>query len=259
MNILFTICGRAGSKGLKSKNLLGFCGIPLPYYSLGMIQEFRKTLQEYHQCDIVLSTDSKELMNLIKIADSSVFCLDRSEELSGDFVRKIDVIRDAAHRASAHFKKKYDMVIDLDITSPLRRLQDLVALYEKRAVSDADVIYTVVPARRSPWFNMVMKHENGFYSTVIQSTFATRQETPEVFEMNASIYGYSANFIDSDEPLFRKSDIVIMKDTGVLDIDGPEDYELMQIIGQYLFNNNLDFRDTYHYAKAVSERTQSAK
>ena len=32
--LLITICGRAGSKGFKNKNLKNFCGKPLVYYSL---------------------------------------------------------------------------------------------------------------------------------------------------------------------------------------------------------------------------------
>ena len=34
--LLITICGRAGSKGFKNKNLKTFCGRPLVYYSLAI-------------------------------------------------------------------------------------------------------------------------------------------------------------------------------------------------------------------------------
>ena len=37
MNILFTLCGRAGSKGFKNKNLKTFLGVPLVYYSIAII------------------------------------------------------------------------------------------------------------------------------------------------------------------------------------------------------------------------------
>ncbi|MEG1926176.1 MAG: acylneuraminate cytidylyltransferase family protein, partial [Ruthenibacterium sp.] len=38
--ILLTICGRAGSKGFKNKNLKIFDGKPLCYYSLAAAQLF---------------------------------------------------------------------------------------------------------------------------------------------------------------------------------------------------------------------------
>ena len=37
MKILFTICGRAGSKGIHNKNIKTFCEFPLPLYSLSAL------------------------------------------------------------------------------------------------------------------------------------------------------------------------------------------------------------------------------
>ena len=40
--LLITICGRAGSKGFKNKNLKTFCGQPLVYYTLSAAELFCK-------------------------------------------------------------------------------------------------------------------------------------------------------------------------------------------------------------------------
>ena len=40
--LLITICGRAGSKGFKNKNLKTFCGHPLVYYSLSAAELFNQ-------------------------------------------------------------------------------------------------------------------------------------------------------------------------------------------------------------------------
>ena len=37
MNILFTLCGRAGSKGVKGKNARDFLDVPLVWYSMANI------------------------------------------------------------------------------------------------------------------------------------------------------------------------------------------------------------------------------
>lgn len=243
MNILFTLCGRAGSKGVKSKNILTFCGYPLPFYSLAAIRLFQSAHSgEYERMDIALSTDSAALKAMLQTAAPDIFAIDRDAALAGDMVRKIDVIRDAAKRAQQHFNQEYDMVVDLDITSPLRTLADLEAVIEKRkqAASDTDVIYTVTEARRSPYFNMVSK-QGKYYDRVLKSTFATRQEAPELFDMNASIYAYSSAFIASDDPLFSRADIVLMMDTGILDIDSEQDYRLMQAIAAYLFKEDAQY------------------
>jgi CMP-N,N'-diacetyllegionaminic acid synthase len=86
------------------------------------------------------------------------------------------------------------MVIDLDITSPLRTLKNIEALVDKKLNSDADLVFSVTDSRRNPYFNMVMKTEKG-YERVIKSYYNARQEAPEIFDMNASMYAYLLSFL----------------------------------------------------------------
>ena len=65
MKILFTICGRAGSRGIKNKNIKDFLGYPLPLYTLSAVDLFLKRHPEITG-DIVLDTDSKELMHIMQ-------------------------------------------------------------------------------------------------------------------------------------------------------------------------------------------------
>ena len=62
--LLITICGRAGSKGFKNKNLKNFCGKPLVYYSLSAAELFIKNHTEL-EVDIALNTDSEDLAKLV--------------------------------------------------------------------------------------------------------------------------------------------------------------------------------------------------
>jgi CMP-N,N'-diacetyllegionaminic acid synthase len=90
---------------------------------------------------------------------------------------------------------------------------------------------------------MVKKSVNS-YERVIQSSFNTRQEAPEIFDMNASMYAYCPRFLKSGKGIFDgKCDVIKMMDTGVLDIDSEQDFELMQVVGEYLFNKYVDFRE----------------
>jgi CMP-N,N'-diacetyllegionaminic acid synthase len=106
---------------------------------------------------------------------------------------------------------------------------------------------SVAPSRRNPYFNMV-KEENGFFCKAIPSNFTTRQEAPVFYDMNASIYAYSPDALSNKEhaTFFNSGcDAIVMKDTGILDIDSEEDYELMQVIAKYLFENDESFKETY--------------
>ncbi|WP_423245118.1 cytidylyltransferase domain-containing protein [Enterococcus gallinarum] len=44
MNILFSLCGRAGSKGLQSKNLLKLNNKPLIDYAISLINLYEKNI-----------------------------------------------------------------------------------------------------------------------------------------------------------------------------------------------------------------------
>ena len=91
----------------------------------------------------------------------------------------------------------------------------------------------------------MVKEDGDYVSTVIHSEFTTRQEAPNIYDENASIYVLDAAFIrESKDNMLNKAKtcIYIMKDTAVLDIDGEEDFELMQLIAEYLYNNNEEYR-----------------
>lgn len=255
MNILFTLCGRAGSKGVKGKNARDFLDIPLVWYSMAGISLYIKQyVKPEDHVDIVLNTDSKDLMTLVKQAASlDVTIYERDASLGGDRVPKVAVILDCLTRAKQQFRTDYDVVVDLDITSPLRTVLDIKnAIDKKLSRNDVDVVYSVAPSRRNPYFNMVKK-ENGFFCKAIASNFTTRQEAPVFYDMNASIYAYSPKALEEKEhaTFFNSNcDAVVMEDTGILDIDSEEDYELMQVIAKYLFGKKSEYKEIFELAKS---------
>lgn len=242
MNILFTICGRAGSKGIKNKNIMPFLGYPLPFYTLSVIDLYLKRNPDICY-NIVLNTDSKDLVNMLQEqAKLNIDVIERQANLALDNTPKVAVIKNCLDVMRERKSILYDMVVDLDITSPLRTVYDLESIIGKKMSSDADVVFSVTESRRNPYFNMVMKTDRG-YRRVIESTFNARQETPEIFDMNASLYAYSTVFLESGKAIFEgKADIIKMFDTAVLDLDHENDLELMQVIAEYLFAKQSDFK-----------------
>lgn len=239
MNILFTICGRAGSKGIKNKNISSFLGYPLVYYTLSAVELFMKrNIKNYTRIDLAVNTDSEALIELIKHTQMSCIYIPREEDLATDTSSKIDVIRDTLDKAEQMEEVTYDYVIDLDITSPLRTVQNIEELINKIKMNDnLDLVFSVTHSRRNPYFNMVMRSE-GKIKKVINSNFTARQQAPEIYDMNASMYVYRNNFLlnTTNKGLFDgQIDIIEMKDTAILDIDHEEDLELMQVIAQYFY------------------------
>ena len=254
MNILFTLCGRAGSKGVKGKNARDFLDIPLVWYSMANIALYMERYGREDDIKVVLNTDSEPLKDLVRrVKEVPVTIIHREDILAGDKVPKVAVILDSLNKAEEAFARKFDMVVDLDITSPLRTVQDVKnAIDRKKQRNDVDVVYSVAPSRRNPYFNMV-KEENGFFCKAIPSNFTTRQEAPVFYDMNASIYAYNPDALRNKEhaTFFNSGcDAVVMKDTGILDIDSEEDYELMQVIAKYLYENDESFKETFTKANS---------
>lgn len=246
MKILFTICGRAGSKGIKNKNIRDFVGKPLPYYTISAIDLFLKKSKEKIEYDIVVNSDSKELLELMKKNHMrEIDIIERDEKLAGDTVGKIAVITDCLKQMQSRKKINYDMVVDLDITSPLRAVKDIENLIDVEKETSADVTTSVTTARRNPYFNQVMKTEHG-YKKVIESNYTARQQAPEIFDMNASLYAYSPIFLESGKGVLEGyCECIEMYDTGILDLDHENDFELMEVIAEYLFKNNRQFAEVY--------------
>ncbi len=246
-NLLITICGRAGSQGFKNKNLKTFLGHPLVYYTLSAAELFKTQSNEIAEIDICLNTDSEDLYNIVNDKYSSVNYIKREESLGGNTVPKPAVWKNSLDLMENKYQKKYDCLIDLDITSPLRQINDIYNAYIlKTERPDADLVESMCHSRRNPYFNM-MKEDGNYVTTVIPSTFVARQQAPKIYDENASIYVLRASFFDEYGIDMNKAKTVpyIMKDTAVLDIDSEEDFKMMEIIGEYLFENT----DTYKSIK----------
>ena len=246
MKVLFIICGRAGSKGIKNKNIREFVGKPLPYYTISAIDLFLKKSKEKIEYDIVVNSDSKELLELMKKNHMrEIDIIERDEKLASDTVGKISVIADCLKQMQSRKEINYDMVVDLDITSPLRVVKDIENLINVEKETSADVTTSVTTARRNPYFNQVMKTEHG-YKKVIESNYTARQQAPEIFDMNASLYAYSPTFLESGKGVLEGyCECIEMYDTGILDLDHENDFELMEVIAEYLFENNWQFAEVY--------------
>lgn len=242
MNILFSICGRAGSKGVQGKNTKIFCGRPIVYYTLAAYMAYLRKYQKEDVCVLALNTDSELLLQQVEETKLDFVYIPRKAELSGDFVSKKDVLKDTFLEIEKITGMAFDIMVDLDLTSPIRTEEDVYQTIQTlMGDGKADIAYTVANARRSPYFNMVKKDEDGYYRTVLPSDFVARQQAPVCYDMNASIYAYRREYLLSDRIMDRKALIWVMDDNGVLDIDSEEDLELMQIVFEYLLKTKKQY------------------
>ena len=148
MKILCTICARKGSKGIKNKNLVKINNKHLIFYSIDQARKVKEIN------DIIISTDLNLPKSELKKRKLKIF-FKRKPSLSHHTSGKVPVIRDALNKAEKIFKKKYDIIIDLDITSPLRNVQDIRTAIKKFKKNKSNNLITICKSRKNPYFNMI--------------------------------------------------------------------------------------------------------
>lgn len=228
MNILITICARGGSKGIPGKNIRVLNGKPLIGYTIETAQKFAKKFN----ADIALSTDSNEIKR-VAIEFGLDIKYERPEKLATDNAGKIDAITDVMQFMEEVNSVKYDLVIDLDVTSPLRTVDDIENAYHLLLENgNALNIFSVSPAKRNPYFNMVEKKGDGFYHTIKDGkAFKSRQEAPEVYDMNASFYIFKQKFFTANWRISTtNASLAYVMPHICFDLDDPEDFIIMEVL-----------------------------
>lgn len=230
MNMLITICARGGSKGIPGKNTKPLDGVPLIHYTLRIAQKFA----ELYNADIQISTDSTEILQTAKELGYETD-YKRPTELASDTAGKIDAIKDALSFSEKVNNKEYDYVLDLDVTSPLRTLDDLTNAFaqlesNKRALN----IFSVNHSARNPYFNMVEESYDGFVKVVKESGgFKSRQEVPLVYDMNASFYFFRRRFFEEGYEISTTPySMAYVMNHICFDLDHSHDFVMMELMLQ---------------------------
>ena len=224
--VLCTICARGGSKGVKNKNIKELHGKPLIAYTIEQAKE--SGLFEH----IVISTDSDDIAKVAQEYGAEVF-FKRSSEMASDTAGKLDVIKDAFVRSEAYYQKQYDYLIDLDATAPLRSVDDIKNSFAQFLKDDNSNLITVMPSRRSPYFNLVEVSNDGkvTLSKKLDSSIVRRQDAPKSYDMNASIYIWKRESLLDQKSLFlEKTGLYVMPEERSIDIDTELDFEFVEFM-----------------------------
>ena len=227
--ILCTICARGGSKGLSNKNLL----------KIGDKSLIGHTLTQAKAIDaidcIIVSSDSNEILKEGEIYAADIL-LQRSAKLASDDAGKIDAIIDCLNHAESNLNKHFDYVIDLDVTSPLRNLIDIENCLEFTKDQGFKNLITVTNSKKNPYFNQIEITNEGPQLVKSGHNIKGRQSAPKVYDMNASIYVWSRDFLINEKTLFSRDTIVYdMPEERSLDIDNELDFKIVK----HLIENEL--------------------
>lgn len=218
---LCTICARGGSKGVPGKNIRPLLGKPLIAYT---IEQARASgLFEV----IAVSSDSTEILMVAKQYGADI-TIQRPDELASDTAGKVPAIVHAILESEKISGKTFDVAVDLDATSPLRNVEDIMAATAMLETTGATSVITATPARYSPYVDLVEADERGIVSL---SKPSCELESPACYDMNASIYVWNRDkFINNPAVFYDDTLLYVMPPERSLDIDHAFDFEVVEML-----------------------------
>lgn len=225
---LCTVCARGGSQGVKNKNLRTLLGKPLLVHSL----EQARASGLFDA--LAVSSDSDAILETSREWGAD-YLIRRPDELATDLAPKIPAIRHCLQEAERLAGRRFDVIVDLDATSPLRTPRDIqaaVAMLEEGNVAN---VITAMPARRSPYFNMVEVGDDGVPRLVktLPNRIVRRQDAPQCYDMNASIYVWRRAVLMTNDSLFHDNTrLYVMPEERSWDVDSELDFKIIECLAR---------------------------
>ena len=178
-NILVIIPARAGSKRIKGKNIRPFNGVPLIEHSIIYAQK-------YIGSDIVISTDDALIAPIAEQYNVGIHW--RKKHLAGDKTPTTDVVKDVI----AHLEKRYDYIVLLQPTNPLRPRDMFEKAWDLLQEKKSDSLITVSENMRK-----LGKLEGSTFKPYTYTFGQRTQDLEPLFYENGLLYLCTYNFWDS--------------------------------------------------------------
>jgi CMP-N-acetylneuraminic acid synthetase len=216
------IFARGGSKGLPRKNVLPIGGIPMLAHGI----KTARSLMEIDQ--IYVSTDCEEIASIAKHYGAEV--IDRPSELASDTASEWLAWQ---HAINAVVKSvgSFDRFLSLPATAPLRKPED-VRNCLNALQAGTDMVITMTPAHRNPWFNMVTADSDGRVRLVAgDGAIRRRQDSQVCFDMTTVAYVSRPQFILKASSMWDGSVVgVEIPQERSIDIDNALDFAIARFL-----------------------------
>ncbi|MBI3269701.1 MAG: acylneuraminate cytidylyltransferase family protein [Planctomycetes bacterium] len=226
MRVLCTICARGGSKGVPGKNLRPLAGRPLLVHSI----EHARAATGIDR--IVVSTDDERLADAARAAGADVPFL-RPAELATDAAGKVPVLQHALRAVEAAEGRRYDAVLDLQPTSPLRSVEDIAGTLATLERTGADIVFSVTESDRNPYYNLVELSPEGWarVSKPLPAPLVRRQDAPKVYVVNGAVYAWRREaLLEAGRVIGDRSAVWVMPEERSVDIDREVDFLLAEAL-----------------------------
>jgi CMP-N,N'-diacetyllegionaminic acid synthase len=214
---LAIIIARKNSKGLKNKNIIKIKSKPCIEWT------FIETQKSKFIDKILLSTDSRKITSMAKKYKKVLVPFIRPSYLAKDATSALEVIKHALAWVKENIYEKFDHIILLQPTSPLRKVKHIDEAIIHFSKNKKNYKTKLVSAHKiDKKYNLAMRIKSNLYCNFISSYIdiknMRRQKTDELLLPNGAIFISSIRDIESGF-YNRNTLFFLMKKKNSVDID----------------------------------------
>jgi CMP-N,N'-diacetyllegionaminic acid synthase len=215
---LVIIPSRGGSKRLPRKNILDLHGKPLIAWSI------EAGLKSKYIDKVVVSSDDEEILYISQKYGASI--IKRPDELATDVARTFDAIKHTIESI-----ERYDYIVLLQATSPLRddnHIDEAIELLEEK---NADAIVSVCEMDHSPLWSNTLDDSLSMQGFLKDEVLKKRSQDLETYyRLNGAIYICKTDKLLEEKSFFLKDNIFayVMSREKSIDIDEEIDFRIAE-------------------------------
>lgn len=221
--ILAIVLARSGSKTIKNKNIVKVNNTPLVGL-VGKVIGKTKIIDE-----AIVSTDSDKIGKISKRYGLN-YSFKRPKKLSGDIVSDFKVLEHALKKMEKIKKIKFDIVISLPPTSPLRSKKFIEQGVYKLISNKYDSLWTIskTDTKFHPEKQLVIKKNKLTYYHKNGSNIIARQQLSKIYHRNGVAYIMTRNCILKKKTLLTKNSGYLIIAEKQISIDTMEDLKTVK-------------------------------
>ncbi len=215
---LAIIPARGGSKRLPRKNLLDLAGQPLVAWSI------EAGLNSKYIDNVVVSSDDVEILAISKRYNAETIV--RPAELASDTATTFDAIQHTIDNV-----KRYDYIVLLQATTPLRDEKQIDEAIELLESKNADAIVSVCEMDHSPLWSNTLNENLSMQGFLKEEILHKRsQDLEKYFRLNGAIYICKTEKFLEEKSFFLKENIYAYKMSreSSIDIDEEIDFRMAE-------------------------------
>ena len=217
---LAIIPARGGSKRLPRKNVLDLNGKPLIAYSI------EAGLDSSYIDKVVVTSDDDEILTISK--KYGAVTINRPNELASDTATTFDAIKHAVDNY-----EKYDYIVLLQPTSPLRGRDHIDKAIELLESKNADAVVSVCEMDHSPLWSNTLDESLSMAGFLKDEALNKRsQDLEKYYRLNGAIYICKTEKLLEEKSFFLKENIFsyVMDRKSSVDIDEEIDFKIAEVI-----------------------------